>query len=96
MSFTDQKPFKATAEDVQKSWSGGRNGKYFRCYLCGHKFQEGDIVRWQFTNDIPGAGGNPLVCESCDGPKEKVIEKWKAMHAEARSERMWWFSKGKQ
>lgn len=90
MSFTDQKPFKVTAEDIKKPWSGGINGEYFRCGLCGHRFQVGDTARWQYTNNIPGAGGNPMVCERCDGTKDQVAEKWMQMHAEAKG-RMWWF-----
>ncbi len=90
MSFTDGKPFTVTAEDVHRPWNGGVNGKYFRCYLCGHKFKIGDVARWQFTNDVPGVGGNPMVCQKCDGTKEEIVTKWKQMHAE-RHGRMWWF-----
>lgn len=90
MSFTDQKPFTATEEDCRCAWSGRANGEYFRCGLCGHKFIPGDVVRWQYTNDMPGAGGNPMVCQKCDGPPEVVREKWKAMHEEART-RFWSF-----
>lgn len=92
MSFTDGKPFVATEENCKAMWSCGKNGKYFRCYLCGHKFIPGDIVRWQFTNNVPGAGGNPLVCEKCDGTPEEVIEKWKKMNEEVK-EKFWWFSR---
>lgn len=89
-SFTDGKPRIATQEDLQANWGGGRSGEYFRCCLCGYRFKEGDYWRWQYTNDIPGAGGNPLVCKKCDGPD--VIEKWKQMHKEAKG-RMWWFTR---
>ena len=75
MSFTDGKPWIATAEDVKRRWSGGKDGKYFRCGLCGVKFKEGDTVRWQCTNDVPGAAGNPFVCVNCDGTKEQICEK---------------------
>ena len=88
--FTNQRPFVVTEKDCQKPWSGGKNGIYFRCYLCGHKFAPGDTARWQYTNDVRGAGGNPFVCVSCDGTKEEVIAKWLAMHREADG-RMWWF-----
>lgn len=90
MSFLDQKPFIATEKHQRAPWAGGKNGKYFRCYLCGHRFQIGDIVRWQYTNDTPGAYGNPLICKQCDGPKDKIIETWRKMHEEAKN-RMWWF-----
>lgn len=92
MSFTDGKPFTVTAEHVTLNWSGGPNGRWFRCNLCGHKFKAGDVARWQFTNDIPGAGGNPLVCEQCDGSKEKIVAEWKSMHEHAKPDgKMWWF-----
>ena len=89
MSFTDGKPRIATKEDCNAPWSGNR--KNFRCYLCGYKFKVGDYWRWQFTNNIQGASGNPLVCKNCDGPD--VIEKWKALHEEAKSEKFWWFNR---
>lgn len=89
MSFTDGKPWVATAEDCARDWNCGKNGKHFRCGLCGHRFVVGDRVRWQYTNDIPGAGGNPFVCQSCDGPD--MIERWKAKCAEWASDAWWWF-----
>ncbi len=90
MGFTDQNPWVATEEDCKRPWSGGKNGLRFRCFLCGHRFKPGDRVRWQYTNDIPGASGNPMVCESCDGTKEEIVLKVKLMYAEAKG-RMWWF-----
>lgn len=89
MSFTDQKPFVVTKEQLTQRWSGGKNGKYFRCCLCGYKFKEGDIARWQYTNDTK-AWGNPLVCQQCDGTKEEIVMKWGKMHEES-CDRMWWF-----
>ena len=90
MSFTDGKPFVVTEEDTRRPWGGGANGKYFRCYLCGHRFQAGDVARWQFTNDTPGAGGNPMVCQACDGTKEEIVARWRQMHLMA-SDAMWYF-----
>lgn len=90
--FTNQEPFIANEADCKLSWSGGDKGKYFRCYLCGHKFNPGDQVRWIFSNNVKGAGGNPMVCKDCDGPNEEVIEKWKAMTEEA-NHKFWWFTK---
>ena len=95
MSFTDGESWIATEVDCGRAWSGGSKGKYFRCYFCGHKFKSGDTVRWQFTNDIAGAGGNPLVCLKCDDGPEKVIEKWKQMHKEYRDDKWWWFRRHK-
>ena len=94
MSFTDQKPFIATKRDCGLRWSGGENGRNFRCYLCGHKFIPGDVVRWVFTNHVKEVGGNPLVCEVCNDTNEKVIEKWKKLIEDFRSDKFWWFRKG--
>jgi hypothetical protein len=91
MSFTDGKPFVVTEEDTHLAWSGGENGKYFRCNLCGYKFKAGDIARWQFTNNIEGAGGNPMVCSSCDN---NVIEKWKQMKLDVKT-KYWWFNRSR-
>ena len=88
-SFTNRKPFVVTDDDITKPWSGGKDGKYFRCYLCGHKFEPGDVARWEYTNDTPGAGGNPMVCQKCDGPRDEVISKWRALHADFKNPRFW-------
>lgn len=82
MSFTDQKPRVATEEDCKRQWAGGKNGKKFRCYLCGHKFVPGDTWRFQgtagggYTDENGKKWGvtNFLVCEKCDGPD--VVQKW--------------------
>lgn len=89
MSFIDQKPHVATEEDCRAPWGGVKNGKRFRCYMCGHKFVVGDTYRWVYTNDTPGAGGNPIVCVKCDGPDVK--ERWAAMCKEART-KFWSFT----
>ena len=73
MSFTDQKPFTVTEADTKTNWGGGRNGKYFRCYLCGHKFIAGDIARW-----IAHKLGNFMVCQYCD--KDCPEDKWQILH----------------
>ncbi len=90
MSFTNGKPWIATEKDCNANWSCAKNGERFRCYLCGYRFKPGDQVRWQHTNDTPGASGNPLVCTSCDGTKEEIVAKMKAMYEESTG-RMWWF-----
>jgi len=89
MSFTDGKPFIATEKHLQTNWLCGKRGEYFRCFICGHKFQVGDTVRWQYTNNITGASGNPLVCSNCDGPN--VIAKWKELCDLWKSDKMWFF-----
>jgi len=70
MGITDQKPHIATLEDTISNWACGRNGKYFRCYLCGHKFQVGDQYRFVFGK----TRCNLLVCEKCD--TGDVLAKW--------------------
>lgn len=91
MSFTDGKPWIATTKDTQTRWSSGKPGEHFRCGMCGHNFVVGDQVRWQYTNDIPNAGGNPLVCAACDGPD--FVERWVAKFAEwdvIATDPKWW------
>lgn len=91
-SFTNGKPFVATEENCKAPWGCGKNGKYFRCGFCGHKFVPGDIVRWQYTNNVSGADGNPLVCKECDDEdRAVVVEKWRALCKEFQSEKFWWF-----
>lgn len=87
--FTNQKPFTVTDKDLRASWSGGKNGIFFRCGLCGYRFQIGDTARWVFTNNVPGAPGNPLVCQRCDG--DDVIDRWKAKWKVFESSEWWWF-----
>ena len=84
-NFTNQRPWIVSEDDLKLPWSG--SPKNFRCYLCGHRFKVGDVCRWVFTNLIKGGGGNPLVCESCDG--DDVIDRWVKAREEMR-ERFWW------
>ncbi len=53
MSFTDQKQFVVTEEDCHRPWSGGKDGKHFKCYICGHKFVAGDKAR-DFAEGVKG------------------------------------------
>jgi hypothetical protein len=78
-SFTDQKPRIATEEDCAAKWNGGKPGEFFRCGLCGYKFKPGDHWRWVYTNHLRGYGGNPMVCQVCDGANEEVIARWKEL-----------------
>jgi hypothetical protein len=87
-----QEPQVVTEEDCKINWAGGKNGLFFRCYFCGYKFKPGDYIRWQYSNNIVGGSGNPLVCEKCDCPEEELLEKWKKMHEEAKS-KFWWFTR---
>ena len=94
MSFTDQKPHIATVEDIKAPWSGGKNGKYFRCYLCGHRFREGDQYRFVFGKKL----GNLMVCQACDSGD--VLKKWSDLQEEwlkLSDSRFWHFVfKGKE
>lgn len=87
--FTHGKPFVATEADCEFRWRCKPPGEGFRCGLCGERFRPGDTVRWQFTNDVPGAGGNPMVCESCDGTKEEICGKMKELRRMADIVRGW-------
>lgn len=64
----------ATEEDLSRPWSGNKTN--FRCGICGNKFRLGDGYKMLYTNNIPGYGGNPLVCDKCDTPQ--AIDKWKS------------------
>ena len=89
-------PTVATEKHCKAPWSGGEKGKYFRCGFCGHRFKVGDTFRMVFTNDMPGAAGNPLICSECDGPNEEVRAKWAAKCKEFESffsDRWWYFTR---
>jgi len=91
MSLIDGKTHIATDEVCALPWNGHRSK--FRCNLCGHRFKPGDSFRFVYTNDMRRAGGNPLVCEACDG--EDVRERWAALWEEWRSVKdgkFWWFA----
>ncbi|MBE3064588.1 MAG: hypothetical protein IMZ69_06180, partial [Spirochaetes bacterium] len=80
--WTNGKPFVVTAEQMKLPWCGNRSGKYFRCGFCGHRFKEGDTVCWVFTNNIPGAGGNPFSCADCGTDLRELRNKWIKMAAD--------------
>lgn len=85
--------FVATKEHVKANWMGGEGGKYFRCGFCGHGFAVGEKVKWLYTNDMPHAGGNPLVCESCGlADKDALRNRWKRTCLEAK-EKFWFFTR---
>lgn len=98
MSFLDGKVRVADKETCQFNWLGKEGGEYFRCAFCGHRFQPGDKWRLLYTNNVPEAPGNPLVCESCDAPNEELVTRWKAMCKEwdemhEINGRWWWFAR---
>ena len=83
MSFTDQQFRTATEEHVKARWGGVPDGKRFRCYLCGHKFQVGDEWRWVMGRKF----GNLMVCRDCDG--DDVLDRWHKANEELKT-RFWW------
>jgi hypothetical protein len=85
VSFTDQKPRVATAEECSDRWGGEGMGKRFRCYLCGHRFKPGDMWRWVYSTHQ--CAMNFLTCARCDG--SDVLARWLAQVEEAES-RFWW------
>ena len=89
MSWIDQTPFTVTRVELALHWGCRAPGEGLRCGFCGHKFTEGETARWVYTNDVPGAGGNPFVCVACDGPREVLIEKLKALAAEFNAPKFW-------
>lgn len=94
MSFTDQQRWTATKKDVASKW--GLDGNSFRCGLCGHRFRDGDGVRWQY-----GSGRtfvyegrtlgvrNFFVCDVCDGPD--VLDRWVERHRDFYQPKFWAF-----
>lgn len=70
------KVFTVTTEHMRAPWSGFRDGRWFRCYLCGRFFEEGDAARSVYSN-FSGSPfqGNPFVCDSrCGaGTNEEVL-----------------------
>lgn len=105
MSFTDQEPRVATAEDINFPWSG--NKANFRCRFCGHQIKEGETWQWLYANDLLETGGNPVVCGDCiasateeaafDGKtrNEVLRERWQRKYVEWRKfmddPQWWWF-----
>ena len=87
-SFTNQKPRIATQEDLEAPWSGGKPGEFFRCKLCGYKFQLGDYWRWVFVKGYT----NILVCEPCDiYPEVKWIQTYTDWENLKKYSRFWYF-----
>lgn len=74
MSFTDGKPFTVTAEHLKVNWSG-RGRAAFRCGLCMHSLEKGDVARWVY---VARQAPNIFVCEACDGPDvaERFQRRW--------------------
>lgn len=85
MSFTDQKPRTVTAKEYPGHWGGYRDGRRFRCYMCGHHFKIGDTFRW--VMGTKRCVTNLMVCGKCDCPD--ILDKWIERLKEAE-EKFWW------
>jgi len=87
MSFTDQKPRVVTEKHYPGNYGGYKDGRNFRCYMCGHYFKIGDI----FRRVCPGNKGvtSLLVCEKCDGPD--IIDRWVKRVNELKT-KYWWLN----
>ena len=89
MSFTDMKPRVATEAHCTAAWGGEKNGKLFRCYLCGHKFTVGDVFRWQMMGNMV----NLIVCSDCDGSPDELTDKYKKLEQDFNDNKYWYFRK---
>lgn len=61
--WTNGEPLIATAEHLATRWSGDPTN--FRCGFCGCQILLGERWCFVYTNDLVGAGGNPLACGTC-------------------------------
>lgn len=81
-----------TQDDLKANWSGVGKRAFF-CAFCLHDFELGDDFRMLYTNDMKGAGGNPLTCRTCwtlHG-QEGLRNKWREMWEEYRTRFRWWW-----
>lgn len=87
MSFTDQQPFEVTQRELELPWGCRKDGSIFRCGLCGHKFQIGNVVRWVYSAKI----GNFFTCSKCDG--EDILYRWENHYSEYQKsiKGKWWY-----
>lgn len=86
-SFTNQKPRIATQEECDAPWCGYRDGRNFRCKLCGRKFQEGDQWRWLYGK---GVTTNFMVCARCDNDSDDVLRSRMWALIEESKQKFWW------
>jgi hypothetical protein len=84
MSYLDGSE-QVVTEASLKSWQKNNPNK-FRCHYCGHKFVIGNKWRCIYTNDMPGAGGNPLVCVECWEGLEYDAAEYKTSEDEIQAE----------
>lgn len=68
------KTFTVTEAMMSQPWSGFRDGRTFRCHMCGEFFKPGMDARFVWCNGVKEAReagvhcGNVMVCGACDGP----------------------------
>ena len=88
--FINGKPFVVTGDYLTEFGTFCIGSKRFRCGLCGYKFKEDDIARWQYLND-QSLYGNIFVCEKCDTGEEGVIAAATALYEEYKNirKRLW-------
>ena len=87
--------FKVADEKTCKQpWCGERSGRLFFCAFCGNQFRPGDRYKAVYTNDIQGAGGNPLTCWTCHEGKthDEMRKAWVDRCAEYDAPKFRWFS----
>lgn len=90
--WTNGKPFVVTDEMMSQPWNGYRDGRTFRCHMCGTFFKPGGGARFVWCNGVKEAQdagahcGNVMVCAECDGPRiyERLAE-----HEQAGKDRYW-------
>lgn len=90
--WMDGSPYLVTEADMSKPWSGFRDGRCFRCHMCGVFFKPGDTIRLIWCNGVKEARdagvncGNVHVCAACDGVD---IYTRLAEHERIGNERYW-------
>lgn len=86
-SFTNQKPRIATKEECTAPWSGHRDGRNFRCKLCGYRFRVGDQWRWLYGK---GVTTNFMVCAKCDNGDNDALRAKMEVATEESKQKFWW------
>lgn len=80
-----------TQEHLKAPWASIGKRAFF-CAFCQKDLEMGDEFRMIFTNDLKGAGGNPLACGKCvtEHGVEGLRERWQAMWQEYKTKFRWW------
>ena len=91
-------PELVTEELVIAPWMGGKNGKWFKCQLCGYRFVVGDYYYMYITMEI---APNLLVCEDCDTSDvtdltNKYISLEKEYETFVKQRKFWYMRKQKR